>query len=102
MSAPDAKEAKRITAEEQKKQAEEEAKIAEERKRAIDNSVVMKPGDTNKKPVLDNMVKNFSQQAFISKEGKGLQLYPQSDSDSEGHEGETPEEAKRRKEKKKA
>jgi len=36
----------------------------------------MKPGDENKKPVLDNMVKNFSQQAFITKDGKGLQIYP--------------------------
>jgi len=39
---------------------------------------------------MDNMVKNFSQMAFISAPGKGLPLYPQSsddeDSDEEGQE----------------
>ena len=45
--------------------------------------------------------------AFISKPGKGLQLYPQSDTDSDDEEGEEGEEVdeetrKRRREKKKA
>ena len=89
--------------EELKKKQEEEARLAEERKQQIAKSVVMKPGDTNKDPVFDKIVKDMSQNAFIQKEGKGLQLYPQSDSDSDGDAkgGETPEEAKRRKLKKK-
>ena len=56
-----------------------------------------------KKAVFSQQVKTFSQQAYTSKPGKGLQLFPQSDSESdESIDGETPEEALRRKEKRKA
>ena len=55
---------------------------AAEPKPATD-SVVLKPTDESKKPIMESIVKNFSQQAFVQQEDKGLQLYPQSDSDSD-------------------
>jgi len=35
---------------------------------------------------MDNMVKNFSQMAFISAPGKGLPLYPQSSDEEDSNE----------------
>ena len=87
-----------------KTDGKEAAKAGEEKKPKGNYAAITKPGDNSKKPVMDNMVKNFSQMAFITKAGNGLQMYPQSDEESdEGpREGETQEDAKRRKEKKRA
>ena len=55
--------------------------------------------------VLEQMGTHFSSKAFTAKPGAGLPMEPGGDSDSEDDallEGETPEDAKRRKEKKKA
>jgi len=39
-------------------------------------------------PIFDAMVKNFSQMAYINTEGKGLEIFPQSESsDEEKQEG---------------
>ena len=55
------------------------------------------PRDENTGPVLNEMVKQFGQDALANKKGGNLALSPNSDSDDdEPHEGESPEDAKKR------
>lgn len=68
----------------QEKQATDEA---EAKQQQIANSVIMQEGDNSKKPVFDDMVKNFSQLAFTTAPGANLALYPQSSDEDESQEG---------------
>jgi len=62
-------------------QAAQEAAAREEAKKS---SVVWQETNKYKKPIMGGMAKEFAQQAFTTKDGKQLQLYPQDQDDSEG------------------
>ena len=80
------------TAEDKKKKGEEEGKTTDTPGAGLDV-----PRDENTGPVLNEMIKQFGQDALANKKGGNLALSPNSDSDDdEPHEGESPEDAKKR------
>ena len=78
--------------------AEDKTKSKEESSAPKEKMVIER--DKNTDPVMDKMVKQFGQDALVQKDrkkGGNLALSPNSDSDDdEPHEGESPEDAKKR------